>query len=531
VSDLPSIEENYFLTALRKLGLFYEEDISSMKIDADILALVPKNVAAQYHMIPIFMDQDQLVVVTDEASFVMNKEPIEETIHNKVRPLLATEENVRSALFKHYEITGHAHILSGDNMDSGVDDTPLTSMVKEMIQDAAREHASDIHLLPFSEGIYVHFRINGHLVDYTNTYEFKAAEASNIVNIIKQMDTSATADPSRINLPDSGSWKMVHGDVPIFVRLATVPVGNENALQKVNLRLLPQDSKIIRLHDLYLGEDLKTIRNTLYKSATGMFLNSGPTGSGKTTSLYAQIYDVLDMAGEPLNIMTIDDPIEIREERFTQVQVRNTQSESSDLSNAKIIKIGLRLDPDIFLYNEIRDKQDANVAIEASTTGHRLFSTVHASNCLKTITRLLDMDISKVSLLSELRMIISQRLVAVLCPHCSQSHILTEQERSILTNEEIAALEKADIKEKGSLEAQKACTHCRHGISGRVAVAEYVVFDMDLRDALMGQKGFREIYTILQEHHFKSMWEKGFDMVKSGRVELNEIVRVIGKED
>lgn len=536
VADSENLSEEYFLGKVRKMGLYFETDLCDLKISPDILKKVPKTLASKYHIVPTFLDRDHLIVVTDSEQAFMNISQIQKQLDTPIKLLLGEEDNIKMALSLYYKIQGYhqTNDFSNTTEDLEADNTPLRRKINEMIQNAARDKTSDIHLLPYSQGVYTQFRINGHLIDVTEEYAFKASEAMNIINIIKGMDTSRTADASRITLPDGGSFMIRHGDIQIDIRMATVPIGNADGLQKVNIRLLPQNHKIVKLDAIgYPKTDLEVIKRTLYKSATGLFLNSGPTGAGKTTSLYAQMYHVVDMAGEPLNIITIDNPIEIREERFTQVQVRETATENLSLTPPKILKVGLRSDPDMFLYNEIRDAKDAMVAIEASTTGHRVFSTVHASNCIKTITRLLDLNISKTSLLAELRMIISQRLVGVLCPECSQKHILTEVEKSILSQDELTMLTapNVELRERSSLEAQKSCKQCNHGFEGRTAVDEYVVFDMELRDALLNQKSFSQIETILKTHSFKSMWDKGLEMVKSGRVELKEVIRVIGKED
>ena len=337
-------------------------------------------------------------------------------------------------------------------------------------------------------------------------------------------------------MPNEGSFFTTHGAQEICGRMESRPIGNEGEWQYINLRLLPQagvNSHAKRLDDIgYTKEDLEVIKRTLYKNATGLFINSGPTGAGKTTSLYAQIYYVLDTAGEQLHVITIDDPIEIREERFTQVQVRKAINEAISLTDNKILTASLRADPDIILYNEIRDSQGATVAMQASTTGHKVFSTVHASDCIRTISRLLDLDVSRSTLLSELRLIISQRLVATLCPYCSVPHELTDEERGVLSEKEIHYLmEGGGIRQRGNPEAVRLCPHCNHGITGRTAIAEYVVFNTDIRDALLHQKSFADIQSTLRRFGYKSMWEKGLEMVKHREIELSELIRVVGKEE
>lgn len=166
--------------------------------------------------------------------------------------------------------------------------------------------------------------------------------------------------------------------------------------------------------------------------------------------------------------------------------------------------------------------------MQASNTGHRVFSTVHAADCTRTISRLLDFDISKTTLLSELKLIISQRLVATLCPYCSKPHILTEKERRLLTTEEIKQVE-GRLREKGSAADIQACPHCNHGYSGRMAIAEYVIFNTEIRDALLHQRSFGEIQEVLRRNNFRSMWERGIEMAMQGKIEMDELIHVVGK--
>ena len=506
------------------------------KIPAEILKLVKAEQAVKYGIVPQgYDDENNLILLTNNPQTLKNETSLSRKLKMPCVFFYDEEDKVRSALEKYYGYDGlrRGDIFAG-MQERNLDSSPLAREVERSIRDAMELGASDIHYLPYSGGIYVQFRINGHLMDYTERYNFQAADALPVVNIIKGKDTSGNADASKVNLPNRGSYMDRYGDTPVDVRIATVPIGSEGNNQKTNLRLLPQKKTLVKLDNIgYMPHDLRMIKNTLFKSATGLFINSGPTGAGKTTSLYAQINYVLESAGEPLHVMCIENPIEIKDERFTQVQVREAEQENLQMLAKDILKVGLRSDPDIFLYGEIRDKGDAVVAIEASTTGHRVFTTVHASNCIKTITRLLDLEVSKMSLLSELRMIISQRLVGLLCPYCSKPHTLTEDEIKILSEEEYQMLTNPNLKlmARGSREERDKCPHCHGtGLMGRTAVAEYVIFDMELRDALLNQKSFQEVATLLKSHGFQSMWEKGLNMVQKGWIEFKELIQAVGKE-
>ena len=528
--------ERRFEDRLKASGQYVSKSISEMDIPEEILNSVDRSFIIEYHLIPIRKDNDVLVLVTDNPQTIKQKNAIQQKLKVPIKLLNASEENIRLALSDFYGITKLSMAGLKKRNDVEADLTPQQSRLNAMIQSAASKRASDIHILPTSAGVMVYFRINGHMTDMTTEFGFEASQAQNVVNLLKQKDDSGNADVSKGNMPNEGSFHVFHGSEDIFIRMETLPIGNEGEYQKVNLRLLPQGNtgmQVKTLDDIgYTEEDLKAIKTALYRNATGMFINSGPTGSGKTTSLYAQIHYVREVLAEEVHVITIDDPIEIREESFTQVQVRKAKNEDISLTDLKILSASLRSDPDIILYNEIRDKEGALVAMQASATGHKLFSTVHAADCIRTISRLLDLEVSKTTLLSELKMIITQRLVAKLCPHCSRSHKITKEERAVLSDDEYKYLmDGGNVLEHGSSEDIRNCPYCTHGSIGRTAVAEYVVFNMDIRDALLNQRSFREIYNVLKENGYKTMWEKGLPLVKAGQIELGELIRVIGKEE
>ena len=527
--------DDYFLERMRRHGKLVPDSLVDRNVPKEITGLVPADVASKYRLVPfkLSMDGETLSVATDSPQTLKNMGHLQQRLGKRLEVHFAQGDNVKDALDRYYGVSIYSNVGLGVSGDIDADSTPLKRKMHEMIQYAAELGANDIHILPYSRGVYVWFRINGHPVDFTDFYRFSAADGAPIVNIIKGMDTSGNADSTDSNMPNRGSFMTKHGDTLIDCRISTVPVGSEPGRQKADIRLMPQKRDLVKLESIYDGEELTNIRKALRRSASGLFLNSGPVGSGKTTSLYAQINYLWDQAREPKVVFCIENPIEIKEERYTQVQVREAANEAISLTAPKILKVALRSDPDIILYGEIRDAKDADVAVTASQTGHRVFSTVHASDCVRTISRLLDLNISKMSLLSELRMILSQRLLGVLCPACSRPNALTEEEAAILSPEEAARLSgpQAGLMERGTPEDWKNCpNHCSYGLAGRMAVAEYILFDDDLRDALLFQHGFREIHETLREHGYRRMWDKALDLCMAGRVELSNVISVIGKE-
>lgn len=527
---------HYFTDKLQLSGQYTEQDISQMEIPDEILKIIPEDIILQYHVIPFSADGDgdekKLLLFTDTELTFKRRAVLEGELGRKVKLVSVQEENLRLGLIKFY---GIQNFRSTNQMRQNIetDMTPLKGAINAMLQDAARCKASDIHMLPQFQGYRVVFRINGHPYDVTEQHNFTEGQMTNVANLIKQMDTSGSADIMRTNMPNEGSFYISHGGQDIFIRLETLPVGNGNeSLETMIIRLLPQASKKISdkktLDDIgYTANDLRMIKQVLYRNSTGLFLNSGPTGSGKTTSLHAEIHYVLDNINEPLNVIEIAEPIEIYEDNFTQVQTRRTTNEATNLPADKILEASLRCDPDIILFNEIRNANDAKVAVQASNTGHMVFSTVHAADVSRTILRLLDFDVSKITLLSELKLIISQRLVARLCPYCKKPHVLTEQERNELSKQEITQCNGKLFERADPLTAGQ-CQHCNNGLIGRTAIAEYVVFNNEIRDALLGQHSFSSIMEILRKNGFQSMWEKGWQLAIQGEIALDDLIHAVG---
>ena len=536
--------ENYFIDQMKAANLYLNDSLAELTVDEEPRTIVPESLAVRYHIIPIAREDERLVLATDITQTFKDRVEIEAELKQTVKLLLTSEENMRSGMLRFYQLQNYRQFSGAARSIIDTSDSPLQSSIISMIQSAARDGASDIHLLPYSDGIYIHFCIHGHLYDMTDVYKFPSDSVLNIISLIKQLDESHNIDKTRTNMPNEGSFSIPLGNSNVFIRMETIPInGGKGNMEAVALRLLPQASEKsgsqLSLENIgYTDDDLLHIKRMLYKSATGLFINSGPTGSGKTSSLYAQIKHLIDAFQEPLKVVTIDDPIEIREESFVQVQVREVgDNEKLSLTADKILISALRLTPNIILYNEIRDATDARSALRASTTGHRVFSTVHAADCIATISRLLDLDIPRVMLLSELRMIISQRLVARLCPHCSKPHQLTDEERLVFSDQELQKLEqgiasgKYRLFERGSSDEIAKCEYCRHqSYQSRFAIAEFLEFNMDIRDALLRQPNFSQIKELLDRQGFRSMWQKGMDLVLRGEIELWELIRVLGKE-
>lgn len=531
-------DNDVLINDLKRAGLYYEKSLADEKIPAEVIALVSANLASQYHVIPVEEVNGIVKVVTDDAATMQNQNALAAEIGKPVKIMFTEVINIRTALEVYYNISNYTNVRSGpaSGEKDDIKNNPLQSEVEKVLQYGAKIGASDIHMKPFPGGIYVWMRANGKLIDETDRFHFTAEDGDTVANIIKNKDQSSNSDSSNKLMPNTGSFLLKHDGVNIRCRIATTPTGSATELtQKLDVRLMPQSQNRTTLEELYFDEDLQTIKTTLFKSSSGMFINAGPVGTGKTTALYANIDYLWKQAAEKksvLHVYTIENPIEIKDERFTQVQVRETSDPANSLTPLVALDSALRSDPDVILFGEIRNSSEAQAAMKASQTGLKMFTTIHAGSCTKTILRLLNLGADQLSMLSELRFILTQRLIPQLCPYCSQPHTLTEDEIAILSKEELTYLKdsSSNLRERGSYEAQRNCPHCSGGIIKRLAVPEYIVFNNDIRDALLNQNDFHKVDEVLEKNNFVSMWKKALRSVHNGAAELNDVIRLIGKD-
>lgn len=532
-----SEDKDLILEGIKDTGLYYNEQLIDLELPQELLDSVTKETVAMYRIIPIERLPDgRLLLVTDTADSIKNISRISELLNKPIKLLITDSENIQLALNQFYDLANYRMKFNKANSSTDeIDITPLKRKVNDLLNFCIDKHASDLHLLPYSAGIFITLRINGFIEDYTSDWGFLESDANFVVNILKQMDKSNNADITNSKMPNSGHFTYFRQDTRVECRMETVPVGNAlNGRQKVNIRFQSQTKTAKTLDNIYGPNDLKVIKQTLYKGGSGLFLNSGPVGTGKTTSLYAEIdylWKLAEDRGHRLVVYCIENPIEYQDERFTQVEVRLAENEALSLTSQVALKSALRSDPDIILYGEIRDSSDADVAMRASQTGLKMFATIHAGDCIRTINRLLDLNVSRMSLLAELKIIICQRLIGTLCPKCSRPHTLTEEEMGILTPEELEMLsaDGVTLRERGSVADRRNCD-CQDGLIGRVAVPEYVVFTNDLRNALLHMDDFEKVPTILKKHGFRSMWDKGLGMVCAGQAELEDVIQKIGRD-
>lgn len=522
-------------------GKYIDASLVKLNIPANIVALVDKNIAQKYKILPFNYDEEHqtLYIVCNEDA-LLEQDEIEDIFSTRlnatIKLVLTDNYNLKEALKYYYKVDLNTQSMSHEVQENIEDNAPILNKVKNIIADAIEFGASDIHFLPYKfnncYSIKILYRINGKNVNHSADYDFTENEIPRISMAIKRLDTSASSDMLRKNMPNKGSFltkDKLGNDVD--VRISTMPM--VSGMEKVVLRLQQFLSKQKTLYDIgYLSKDIDIIKNQLKICPTGLFIITGPTGSGKTTTLHAQIGEVVKNADYEKIVVTIEDPVEIYNPNYCQVQIHETEDNATNFSSQKALQVILRQDPEIILYNEIRNKTDAETVIQAGATGHQVFTTLHANDCITAISRLLDLGVSKVSLLNQVNLISSQRLIGILCPHCQREYKLSESDKILLSEEEYNRLSTIDLKQVGTVEQRNNCPHCNHtGYINRIAIVEYVLFNDDLKDILYHTSSMKEIKEALKKNKFISMWEKGLDYVVAGKTSLIELYNQIGNKD
>ena len=395
-------------------------------------------------------------------------------------------------------------IAPTEDLLSGSDDAPIIKLINGIISQAIKERASDIHFETYQDKFVVRFRIDG-ILRKILTQDSRIAPI-----IISRIKIISRLDISERRLPQDGRVSLSLGKKDVDVRVSTLP---SSYGERVVLRLLDKESSQINIDDLGLNQVvLKNFKKSL-NSSEGMILVTGPTGSGKTTSLYAGLRYINDNS---LNILTVEDPIEYTLEGIGQTQVNN----KTGYDFARGLRSILRQDPDVVMLGEIRDEETARIAIQSSLTGHLVMSTVHTNSAVGAITRLRDMGIESFLLASSLKTIISQRLVRRLCNECKSETKVSQR-----------AIELLGLKKGQTVFSAKGCNHCDGtGYKGRIAIAESIQISTDLKDMIHDEASEQDIHKIAFKD-IQTIDQIGSELLTQGLTSPEELIRINNQQE
>jgi len=487
--------------------------------DSDAVALIPKAVARRLHVLPLTYDianKKLTIAMTDTFNVViLDQVSVQVGRDIELISVLAGEAEIEKCIdqFYGFELSVDGilrEIETGEidyqSLDAESDEysQPVVRLVNALLSDAVKRRASDIHFEPEEGFLRFRYRIDGVLRQIRSIHKNYWSAIAVRLKVMAGMDIAETRAPQdgRISLSLSGRT--------VDFRVSTLPtVHGENIV----LRVLDRQSGIVSLEKLGLKEDALNTLKIMVSRPEGIILITGPTGSGKTTTLYS-ILQYLN--SESVNIMTLEDPVE-----YPTSMIRQTSaSETSRLDFASGIRSMMRQDPDIILVGEIRDEDTASMALRAAMTGHQVFSTLHTNSALAAIPRLMDIGVKPDILAGNIIGVIAQRLVRKLCSVCKESYEMSDLERTLL-NLKVTDKQQTIYRAKG-------CPQCdSQGYRGRIAIQEILHFDTDLDEIIARRGTQRELMRAALSKGFKTLAEAGSSRVIDGSTSLEEISRVI----
>ena len=505
-------ETDLVKTLARHIGLEFVA-LDEITVDPSAVALIPEALARRYAAIPIGFEEDgSLAVAMADPANVLAIDDIRAITGMDVRPKVATRTEVVDAIGRmaQYDdavsdlgelLDDSAEVEDLGALEASVEDAPVVKLVNTIITRAINERASDIHIEPGEKDLRVRFRIDGVLHEAMTT-------PRSITNaMVSRLKIMADINIAERRIPQDGRISLKVQGRSVDLRVATLPsVYGE----KVVLRILDKSSILLELTDLGFSEHNLTRYESSYTKPYGAILVTGPTGSGKSTTLYA----TLNVLNRPeVNIITTEDPVEYRLAGITQVQVNR----KAGLTFASALRSILRSDPDIALIGEIRDRETAQIAIEAALTGHLVLSTLHTNDSSSSIGRLIEMDVEPYLVASSIDAVLAQRLARRLCEKCR-----------VTGPPDTARFEAAGIEIPKEVYVAQGCGSCANtGYRGRMAIHEVLLVSEEIQRMAVERRPSDEIQEVAIEQGMRTLWQDGLQKVATGMTSLEEIMRVV----
>jgi type II secretion system protein E len=507
---------------LRWLGKEYDVAYTSLEDvepDRQLLSLFPARMLLKDELLPLRRVNGCVEVATSRLFATQGLDTLKTMTGLRLKPVLAPTEAIQREMKKRLGVGADTIDTLGEeatlqvvddeneedtNLDSAAEDASIIRFVNQVLRDAIELRASDIHLEPFENELQIRYRIDGVLQEVPVPAQIKRFQPA-IVSRVKILSHLNIAEK---RLPQDGRIKIRLDNSEVDIRVSVIPMLHGEA---VVLRLLRQNATLRGMGELGLDErELKSFRRIL-GLPHGIILVTGPTGSGKTSTLYTALNEINDKVRK---IITIEDPIEYQLRGINQIQV----SEKAGLTFARGLRSVLRHDPDVILIGEIRDQETAQIAVQASLTGHLVFSTLHTNDAPGALTRLVDMGVEPYLVASSLEAVLAQRLVRVLCPHCKQED-----------DSPTAQALKAELSFAKDIPIYRAvgCRLCRNtGYHGRRGIFEWMDTTNDIRRMILKHCSSGEIREVARRNGMRALADDGWRLVRAGATTPEEVLRV-----
>jgi type IV pilus assembly protein PilB len=501
-------------------------DLASIEIPKAVIELVPESVARENLVLPLALEGNVLKIITADPTNYDTLQKLQFILNKDVQPVLAVQEQIQDAINRNY---GQTETESVDSMlveftDTAIEftqvestaaiaaadesDAPVVRLVNLIISEAISLRASDIHIEPFADRVRVRYRIDGLLV------ERDAAPRRLLASLLSRIKIMGSIDISEKRRPQDGRIKMTVGGKHFDLRVSMLPTVHG---QSAVMRILDRGNITVNIRDLGFGEEDYIRFQNIIKRPNGIFLVTGPTGSGKTTTLYAALNE---LNRPDRKIITAEDPVEYYLPGINQVEVKH----QIGLNFARIIRAMLRQAPNIILVGEIRDKETAEIAVQASLTGHLVFSTLHTNDAPSAVTRLVDIGVPPFLIASSVIAIMAQRLVRINCPKCREPYSPPEGElRAAGVTPEMLA--------KANFTRGRGCNHCRQsGFRGRYGIFEMMRMSSQIRELTFAQAPTQEIRRKARSGDMRTLLEDGVLKALKGTTTLDEVLSTCHSE-
>lgn len=491
--------------------------LAKHKLDPELVKLVPENLARKYRCIPVHRQGNGLLLAMADPTDVFALDDLKLALNIEIVPAIATESEINKALDEYYGIQAE-EVLQGIQIEeeegeevegaeeAQADDVPIVKFVNALITQAVKLRCSDIHIQPTEGDVRIRFRLDGVLRD------MMTSPKSTLSAIVSRIKIMGRMDIAEKRLPQDGRIELTVDGEKIDLRVSTLPTIHG---EKVVMRILFKKSTAYTLDKLgFLPDSVERFRS-VYTRPYGIILVTGPTGSGKSTTLSA----VLNELNSPeKNIVTVEDPVEYEIPGISQVQVNR----KAGLTFANALRSFLRQDPDIMMVGEIRDGETARIAVEAAMTGHLVLSTLHTNDAPSSVTRLVDMGIEPFLVASVVIGVLAQRLVRGLCRDCLREYTIGpgEKVRAIIQHE----LPDLDPNSPLTFYRSAGCRSCSNtGFSGRTGIHEIMVMDDDIREAVRHNAPAQEIKKIAVAHGMRTLLGDGILKAMQAKTSLEAV--------
>jgi type IV pilus assembly protein PilB len=516
--DLGLIKESDLVRALaEQVGLEFV-DLTDYPVDATLTTLLPDSLARRYRAIPIGERDGKLLVAMSDPANVYALDDIRTITGRDVQPMVATAADVEQAIQKYSHMEGQVEALASEaaeladqddvELGAALEEAPIVRLVTAIMTQAVGDRASDVHIEPTEKDVRIRFRVDGVLHDVMHS-------PKNIQGgLISRLKVMADLNIAEKRIPQDGRISMRVGGKQLDLRVATLPTVYG---EKVVIRVLDKSNALLRLEDLGFLENAYQRFGQAYKKPYGAILVTGPTGSGKSTTMYATL-NILNQ--EDKNIITVEDPVEYRLGGTNQIQV----NPKAGLTFASALRSILRADPDIVLIGEVRDKETAMIAVEAALTGHLVLTSLHTNDAASAVTRLIEMDVETFLVASAIDCVVAQRLARKLCERCKQGY-----------EPDVAELREAGFAEDVQGEvgqlyrpAQGGCQACSStGFRGRIGLYEVMLMSEELERLTVERGSADAMRAVAIEQGMETLRDDGLAKTRLGLTSIEEVARVV----